>query len=119
MIDQRKKFGSRGENLAAAFLQGKGFRLIGQNWRCALGEIDLIMERDGDVRFVEVNTRQTTTYGYPEQAITPTKLKHLARAIELWLRQSKMRPKRYQADAVAIQFSPQKEPEIRWIEGIF
>ena len=110
--------GSRGEKLAAAFLQTKGFRLVESNWRCPLGEIDLIMERNGEVRFVEVKTRFTTTYGYPEEAINKTKLKHLSRAVEMWLRDQASPPKNYQVDAVAIMILDDKEPEIHWIEGI-
>jgi len=118
MIDTRKVTGGRGEQMAAAFLQNQGFRLLESNWRCLLGEIDLIVERDGEVRFVEVKTRFTTTYGYPEEAITKTKLRHLAHAIELWLRNQPSPPKKYQADAVAILIQPDQEPDIRWIEGI-
>ncbi len=118
MEDQRKVVGRRGEEFAAAFFQSKGFRVIDQNWSCRLGEIDLIVERDGEVRFVEVKMRFTTTYGYPEEAITPTKLQHLARAIELWLRAQPNPPARYQADALAILFRENQEPDVQWIEGI-
>jgi len=118
MADQRKSVGRRGEQLAAAFLRTKGFNLLTQNWSCRLGEIDLIVERQGEVRFVEVKTRYSTQFGYPEEAITRTKLLHLRRAIELYLRAQPSPPLRYQADAVAILILPGQEPEIRWIEGI-
>ena len=118
MNDRRQIVGGRGEQLAAAFLQARGFRLVEANWRCPLGEIDLIMERGGQFRFIEVKTRFTQTYGYPEESITKTKLRHLAHAIELWLRTQNPPPEDYQADAVAILVLPDKEPEIEWIEGI-
>ena len=117
-MDQRKLTGNRGEELAAAFLRTKGFRVITQNWTCRLGEIDLIVERGGEVRFVEVKTRYSTTYGYPEEAITATKLRHLAKAIELWLRSISSPPVKYQADAIAILAEPGRSPQIEWIEGI-
>jgi len=118
MSHDRKLTGSRGEELAAAFLQTKGFRVITKNWSCRLGEIDVIVERDGEVRFIEVKTRYSMTYGYPEEAITATKRRHLARAIELWLRTVSSPPTKYQADAIAILIEVGKEPQIKWIEGI-
>ncbi|MDO8618199.1 MAG: YraN family protein [Candidatus Uhrbacteria bacterium] len=118
MPDPRKLTGSRGEELAAVFLQTKGFRIITKNWTCRLGEIDVIAERDGEVRFVEVKTRYSMTYGYPEEAITRTKRRHLAHAIELWLRTVSSPPLKYQADAIAILIEPGKKPQIEWIEGI-
>ncbi len=118
MFDTRKAVGRRGEGFAAAFFRTKGFQVIGQNWNCRLGEIDLIVEKDGEVRFVEVKMRFTKTYGYPEEAITKKKLEHLARAIELWLRTQPHPPLKYQADALAILFPENREPDVQWIQNI-
>ncbi|MDO8583803.1 MAG: YraN family protein [bacterium] len=116
MIDQRKDVGRRGESFAAAFFLAKGFRVVDRNWNCRLGEIDLVVEKDGMTHFVEVKTRLTMDYGYPEEAITKTKLRHLAKAIELYLR---IRPSvNYQADALAIYRKPEGEPEVEWIQNI-
>lgn len=96
----------------------KGFAILARNWSCRLGEIDLICEKDGVVRFVEVKTRKTREYGNPEEAITPTKLRHLFRAVELYLRSSRNPPTRYQVDAVAITLTPGTAPEFYHIENI-
>ncbi|MBM3205083.1 YraN family protein [Candidatus Uhrbacteria bacterium] len=116
-MDIRKETGNKGEDFAATFFVSKGFRVVEKNWNCRLGEIDLIVERDGEVRFIEVKTRYSMEYGYPEEAITPAKLRHVARAIEMWLR-AHPEPKHYQADALAILILPGQEPDITWIEGI-
>ncbi|MEI7512138.1 MAG: YraN family protein [Candidatus Uhrbacteria bacterium] len=118
-MDYRKADGKIGEDLAAAFLIGKGFRVIDRNWLHRLGEIDLIVERDGEIRFVEVKYRNTLEYGRPEEAITGKKLRHLERAIILWLEGQRKQPARYQADAVAITALSGREPEYYWIENIF
>jgi len=118
MQDRRKVRGRRGEEMAAAFLAGQGFRVMAKNWSCRLGEIDLIVERKDEIRFIEVKLRFTTTYGYPEEAITRTKLNHLRRAIEWWLASRPVMPERYQADAIAIYVPLSGEPDIRWIENI-
>lgn len=96
----------------------RGFRILERNWSCRLGEIDLICEKGGVVHFVEVKTRKTTEYGNPEEAITPTKVRHLRRAIELYLMISKTPPRDYQADALAIMLAAGKPPEYYYIENI-
>jgi putative endonuclease len=118
MSDARQVIGRRGEDLAAAFLSAKGFIEVARNWRCRVGEIDLIVKRGNEVRFVEVKLRRTETYGNPEEAITRTKLRHLARTVECWLLDQAVEPKQYQVDAVAIKLLSGREPEIVWIEGI-
>jgi len=116
--DPRRRFGNRGEDYAADFFILQGFKIVVRNWSCRLGEIDLIAERDGVVHFVEVKTRRTATYGYPEEAITPTKLRHLNRAIEEYLRASPRQPREYQADALAITLLPGQKPQFHLVEHI-
>lgn len=119
MTYQRQHDGQRGEDLAAAFFISKGFRILDRNWRHRLGEIDLIVERDGEVRFIEVKFRNTLMFGHPEEAITGHKLRHLERAIFCWLEEQPVPPKAYQADALAITALPGKEIEYFWIENLF
>lgn len=117
--DSRKADGRLGEDLAVRFFESKGFRVLERNWLHRLGEIDLIVERGGEVRFVEVKYRHTLMFGYPEEAITGAKLRHLERAIFCWLEAQAKPPKSYQADALAITALPGKELEYFWIEDLF
>ncbi len=114
----RGQLGRRGEDIAAAFLLGKGFSILARNWRCRQGEIDLIVQRDLEIRFVEVKTRTSKLYGYPESSITPKKLAHLQASMEVWLKTNSPTSKRYQADVLAIFAPLGLIPEIRWIEGV-
>jgi putative endonuclease len=116
--DPRRQFGNRGEDLAAAFFMARGFRVVMRNWSCRLGEIDLVVEKAGMVHFVEVKTRRSMTYGYPEEAITRSKLRHLARAIEVYLAQTGFLIRHYQADALAITVLEGKAPEYHFVEAI-
>ncbi len=113
--DPRRRFGDCGEDLAAAFFMARGFRIIGRNWSCRLGEIDLVCEKNGVIHFIEVKTRRTGTYGYPEEAITPAKLLHFSRAIESYLLQHPATA--YQAGALAITIS-HGTPEYHYVEQI-
>ena len=116
--DPRRRFGDRGEDLAADFFIQNGFRLIERNWKCRLGEIDLIVEKQGRLHFVEVKIRHSLSFGYPEESITGKKLRHLARAIELYLEQHPISFSAYQVDALAIVAEHGKEPEYHYIEYI-
>lgn len=118
VADPRRRFGNRGEDLAAVFFLQKGFRIVERNWSCRLGEIDLIVEKDGVYHFVEVKTRKSLLYGYPEEAIHGKKLRHLARAIELYLEASPIRIVDYQVDALAILVPPHQAPEYHYVEFI-
>jgi len=115
--DPRRRFGNRGEDLAAVFFMSKGFRIVARNWSCRAGEIDLICERDGVAHFVEVKTRKSTEYGNPEEAVTPAKLRHLRRAVESYLQSASAPPVRYQVDVLAITTVPGAPPAFHYVEN--
>lgn len=73
MAKGRVGLGRRGEALAAQVLEKRGFVIVARNWYCREGEADLIARRADEWYFVEVRTRRTTTYGSPEESITPQK----------------------------------------------
>lgn len=62
--------GSLGENLAADFLAEKGFKVVARNYRWRHAEIDLIVQRENWLIFVEVKTRSSAGYGYPESFVS-------------------------------------------------
>lgn len=118
MPHERRLFGNSGEELAADFFLARGFRIIGRNWSCRLGEIDLIVEKGGVTHFVEVKTRRSLEFGYPEESVTGLKLRHLARTIEAYLEQSAHPPENYQVDVLAITIFGQ-EIDFHYVERIF
>lgn len=115
--NRRGQVGRQGEELAADFLQQRGFTIIERNWHCRAGEIDLIVEREGIIRFVEVKTRRTMTFGYPEEAVSFSKRQRWFRAIEFWVQQHGQIQVIYQADVISILWTTQ-EPAIEWIENV-
>jgi putative endonuclease len=81
--------GRYGERLAARYLRERGLEVLDQNWRCDLGEIDIVA-RDGDCLVVcEVKTRRSTTFGEPIEAVNYRKLARLRRLAAVWLAQGK------------------------------
>lgn len=76
----RSALGSSGEAHARILLEARGYRALAANWRCAAGELDLVMEHDGELVFVEVKTRHGEAAGRAEEAISPTKARKLLAA---------------------------------------
>lgn len=73
----RRRLGQWGESVAATHLESLGYRIVARNWRCSLGEIDIVAH-DGDVLvFAEVKTRRSLDFGAPEESITPRKAQRL------------------------------------------
>ena len=72
-MHERAQLGRRGEEIAAAFLERKGYTILERNYRLRQGEIDLIACQDATIAFVEVKTRRTLDYGLPPEAVTYTK----------------------------------------------
>ena len=67
--DQRQSRGKAGEEMAAHDLQRRGYQIIQRNYRCRLGEIDLIAEKDGALFFIEVKTRTSDYFGLPQENV--------------------------------------------------
>ena len=103
-MDERRRFGNQGEALAAGYLESKGFGILERQYSQPYGEIDLICLDGDEVVFVEVKSRRTNQYGYPEDSVTPKKIKHLLRVIESYLVSSHRVDKQWRIDVVAIEF---------------
>ncbi len=72
MPSPRGRLGLLGEERAAAHLAGAGYALLARNWRCAIGEIDLVAQLGDQVVFVEVKTRRRGAWS-PEESVGPAK----------------------------------------------
>jgi putative endonuclease len=87
MKGARKKLGQRGEGLAAAHLEERGYVVRERNWRCPVGEVDIVAEDGGCLVFVEVRTRRGRAYGTPEESVTPTKQAKLVEVAQTYLQE--------------------------------
>lgn len=86
MTSTTLSLGRWGEDLAAAHLTSLGMQVLARNWRCELGELDLVVrDVDGTVVFVEVKTRGGTGFGSPAEAVGPVKARRLRTLACRWL----------------------------------
>ncbi len=81
-----KTLGAYGETLAKQHLQGLGYRILEENFRNKLGEIDLIAQDGKTVCFVEVKTRLSVDQGQPYEAVTPWKVRKLSQMATFYLK---------------------------------
>jgi len=77
--------GREGEQAAVSYLEGRGFRILDRNWRCADGEIDIVAVERHTFVVCEVKTRSGTRYGTPLDAVDRAKRRRLRRLAALWL----------------------------------
>lgn len=77
--------GARAEDLCAELLRGAGLLLLERNWRCRLGEIDLIAEDAGVLVFAEVRMRRAFGFGGAGESVTAAKRSRLMAAARLYL----------------------------------
>ena len=107
LADHRRGLGRRGEALAAVYFRSHEYQIIARNYRCRAGEMDLIVEQDGTLVFVEVRTRRGTAAGTPEESVTPTKARRLITVAETYRQERPGAPDSWRIDLIAIEFSEQ------------
>jgi putative endonuclease len=108
--------GRRGEELAAAWLEKRGMTVIARNWRCASGEIDIVLTEGTTTVFAEVKTRSTTAFGHPFEAITPSKAARLRRLAAEWCRANRAGDE-VRIDVVAVLDAWGARPIVEHVRG--
>jgi putative endonuclease len=94
--------GARGERLAAAWYVENGYTVVARNWRCDIGEIDLIARRGRELVIAEVKTRVSTRFGVPAEAVGFAKQRKLRRLAAAWLAATDARYDEVRFDVVSI-----------------
>ncbi|HWT27079.1 MAG TPA: YraN family protein [Mobilitalea sp.] len=80
-----REVGTKFEQKAADYLKKNDYTIIEKNFRCKIGEIDLIGKNEGYLCFIEVKFRSSSQKGFPAEAITPTKIRRITRTAEFFL----------------------------------
>jgi putative endonuclease len=115
----RKATGSAGEDRALRYLREQGLQLIARNYRCRLGEIDLVMLDGKTLALVEVRYRSREDFGGAAASVTPRKQRSLILAAKhLLATRAELRRLAARFDVVALD-GRRENPEIRWIRNAF
>ncbi len=118
MTEKTKTLGKKGEDIAAAFLEKKGYNILFRNYKCSFGEIDIIAKHKKTLSFIEVKTRSTKKYGLPQEAVTPAKQAKISRVALEFVQRYKMENRAARFDVVSVQ-SLNDGSEVDLIENAF
>lgn len=99
----RQEIGARGEDAAEAYLRRSGLDVIDRNWRCPVGEIDIVAIEGESLVLCEVKTRTTIAKGTPEEAVSAAKRKRLTRLAEAYIANAGIQPCEVRFDVIAIR----------------
>ncbi len=118
--------GKRGEEIAAEYLEAKGYRVLDVNYRFERGEIDIVcfdptpadVASAGEIVFVEVKARSGAAFGRPEDAVTDEKKKRIVATSEAYLYEKKLDGAPCRFDVVSVIFSGGR-PEVRHFRDAF
>jgi putative endonuclease len=102
MSTARQAFGELGERIAERWLRRRGWRVIQRRFRSGHRDIDLVVERDGTVAFVEVKARKGPDFGGPVQAVNYRKRKQLERSAMVWIDRHGREADDYRFDVVGV-----------------
>ena len=128
MVSRNIRVGRLGEQAAASYLAGLGYRVLAQNWRSPdpeqRGELDLVLRHRRDLVICEVKTRTGAALAHPAEAVTEEKAARLRRLAVVWLRSSRP-PRRavprhsfLRIDVVAVRLGPQEPFPLLSIEHL-
>lgn len=119
MSKSHRKIGDKGEDLAAEYLESKGWLIIDRNYFFEKAEVDIVATDRNFIVFVEVKFRSGTYFGRPEEHVTPEKEQNIKKAADAWIYERKMETAMVRFDVIAIVQKKGSEPEISHFEDAF
>lgn len=117
-MPEKRETGKQGEALAAIFLESLGYRILERNRRFGRMEIDLIARKGETLHFIEVKTRKSRLFGFPEENVTKGKIERMLEAAELYKAENQNKS-RIQLDILSITISINGKPDFFLIEDVY
>lgn len=105
--DARQRLGAWGERVAALHLESQGYEIVARNWRCSLGEIDLVARAGALWLFVEVRTRRGRALGTPEESMAHGKAERVLKLAQRYLFDHGLEDAEWRVDLVAVELDEQ------------
>lgn len=110
--------GRFGEDLAVARLEEAGWEVLVRNWRCRMGELDVVAVDGGEAVFVEVKTRRSEAFGSAREAVSREKLGRLRLLAGLWLASQTRAFTGARIDLIAVTMPRSGTPRVEHVRGI-
>ena len=112
-------FGKSGEDIALSYLKKKKYRIVESNFRFKRGEIDIIAYDRDTLVFIEVKTRKSTTFGFPEEAVTAQKQQQIRRIAQGFMAKQHLQEPYCRFDVISISFDENGTYDIHHIKNAF
>jgi len=121
--DRRKALGKKGEDLGAAWLSSKGMRILARNYRCRLGEIDLVGQIGDTIVIVEIRSRSSSQWGTPAESVRYKKRQKLKKLAAEYMCQHGKSNCNCRIDVLGLLFGEHDtagaSPQIEWYPNAF
>lgn len=98
----KRDVGQKGEQIALKYLKSKGYKILETNYRCQLGEIDIIARNKRDLVFLEVRSKMSEDFGLPRESITYRKQQRLMKIALSYLQHKELTNQNYRFDVVEV-----------------
>jgi len=115
----RDELGRRGEDEAARYLRGLGYRIVGRRERVLRGDIDIVALDGRTVVFVEVRTRSDMAHGHPAETVGFMKQRRLATLVNAYIRRHRLEDQSVRIDVVAVTLDPDGKPVVEHYQNAF
>ncbi len=110
--------GRYGEDLAVQYMRRSGMTVLARNWRCELGELDVIAREGSQLVVCEVKTRRSEAYGSPLEAVGPRKVRRLRRLALRWLDEQQIHVPEIRFDVIGIVQPLAGPPVLQYVRGV-
>ena len=111
------ELGKWGEDLAADYLQRKGYTIIERDWKSGKRDLDIIAQDGNVIVFLEVKTRHNRLFGDPEESVDYHKLQNLQQAISHYVKFKHIRQE-IRFDIISVVGTIGSEPDIQHIQNV-
>lgn len=119
MLNKRQRLGQGGEQYVAEYLEKKGYRIVDKNYRCKLGEIDIIARDGEELVFIEVKTRSGLSHGSPAAAVDLRKQRQISRTAQWYLAERTLFDSPARFDVISVLFDDTRQLTIEHISNAF
>lgn len=115
---ENKLKGNWGEKLVRSYLDKYGYELLARNFKCDLGEIDVIFKDKNEIVFAEIKSRNNMKFGRPAESVTNFKMKHILNVAKYFLYINNLSDEFIRFDVIEVYLNS-KKPIINHIKGVF
>jgi len=118
--NRRQALGKQGEDIAAAWLEARGMTILMRNYRCKIGEIDIIGKIGNMTVFVEVRSRSSAVWGIPAESVNYKKQQKLRKAASCYFAQKRQTDSICRFDVISILYDQHgNTDDVEWFADAF